>query len=168
MHQPSAAIERFFRAFETNASSHDVEAQVSQFADVFMAAGPHGMQAVRAADFALALPKKKQLFDSMGCRSSELVSLREERLDARYVLASTQWKMTFERPGITPQDVVVESMYIVDTGSKAAEAGAAAADAAAAGAAEADADAGEAAKIVFYLANQDVMQIVKDRGLLPA
>src|SRR5215469_17044886 len=68
MYQASEAIERFFRTFEANASSQNVEAQVSQFADVFMAASPHGTQAVRAADFALALPKKKQLFDRMGCR----------------------------------------------------------------------------------------------------
>lgn len=148
MHQPSEAIERFFRTFETNASGHDVDAQVSQFADVFMAASPHGAQAVRAADFALVLPKKKQLFDSMGCRSSELVSLIEEPLDARYVLARTQWKMSFERPDIPPQDVVVESAYIVDTGGKDAPP--------------------ENARIVFYLANQDILQIVKDRGLLPA
>jgi len=148
MHQPSEAIQRFFRTFQTNASGHDVDAQVSQFADVFMAASPHGTQAVRAVDFALALPKKKQLFDSMGCRSSELLSLSEERLDTRYILARAQWKMTFERPDIAPQDVLVESAYILDTGGE-------------------DAPAGDA-RIVFYLANQDIMQIVKDRGLLPA
>src|SRR5271169_3380850 len=91
-------IERFFRTFESNASSHDVSAQVSQFADVFMAASPQGAQAVRVSDFAVALPKKKQLFDKLGCQSTALVSLTEKRLDARYVLAGAQWKMTFARP----------------------------------------------------------------------
>jgi hypothetical protein len=148
MHQPSEAIQRFFRTFESNASSHNIEAQVSQFADVFMAAGPHGTQAVRAADFALALPKKKQLFDRMGCRSTELVSLTEKRLDARYVLAGAKWKMTFVPENAAPQDIVVESVYILDTGGDAAASG--------------------EAKIVFYLANQDIMQVVKDRGLLAA
>ncbi len=150
MHQPSEAMERFFRTFEANASGHDVEAQVSQFADVFMAAGPQGAQAVRASDFALAMPKRKQLFDRMGCRSTELVSLTEKRLDARYVLADTQWRMTFERADIAPQEVVVESVYIVDTG-EAAEAG-----------------GSDGGRIVFYLAKQDIMQIVRERGLLPA
>jgi len=148
MHQASEAIERFFRIFETNASGNDVDAQVSQFADVFMAASPQGAQAVRVADFAHALPKKKQLFDRLGCRSTELVSLRENRLDARYVMASTQWKLTFARPESAPQDVVAESVYILDTGGDGA-------------------DASEP-KIVFYLANQDLMQVLKDRGLLPA
>ena len=142
MQQPSEAIERFFRIFESNASSDDVDAAVSQFADVFMAASPQGTQAVRAADFALALPKKKQLFDKLGCQSTTLVSLRETRLNARYVLASTQWRMTFVRGQGQAQDVVADSVYIVDTGA-------------------------EAFKIVFYLANQDLLQVLKERGIAP-
>jgi hypothetical protein len=139
MQPPSESIERFFRTFESNASSHDATAQVSQFADVFMAASPTGAQAVSASDFALAVPKRKQLFDKLGCQATTLVSLREQRLDARYVMACTQWKMTFARPDSAAQDVIVESVFIVDTG-------------------------GNDAKIVFYLANQDIMQVLKDRG----
>ena len=148
MYQASEAIERFFRIFETNASGNDVDAQVSQFADVFMAASPQGAQAVRAADFALALPQKKQLFDRLGCRSTKLVSLRESRLDARYVMASAQWKLTFVRPENASHDVVAKSVYILDTGG--------------------DGAAGSEPKIVFYLANQDLMQVLKERGVLPA
>jgi len=142
MQQPSEAIERFFRIFESNASSDNVDAVVSQFADVFMAANPQGAQAVRSSDFALALPRKKQYFDSLGCNSTQLVSLRQKRLDARYVMASTQWKMTFQRPETEPRDVVVDSVFIVDTG-------------------------GDAEKIVFYLANHDLMLILKERGIAP-
>ena len=139
----SEAIERFFRVFETNSNGDDTAATVSQFADVFMAASPQGAQPVRAGDFALVLPKKKKFFDSLGCRSTELISLRENRLDARYVMAATQWKINFARPGIEPQDVLAESVYILDTG-------------------------GLEPKIVFYLANQDLVQVLKDRGLAPA
>ncbi len=142
MQPPTQAIERFFRTFESNASSDDVDAAVSQFADVFMAASPHGAQAVRVADFALALPRKKRLFDQLGCQSTTLVSLVETRLDARYVLANTRWRMSFVRGQVEPQDVVADSVYIVDTGA-------------------------EPFKIVFYLANQDLMQVLKERGIAP-
>ena len=148
MFQATEAIERFFRTFESNTSSDDVETTVSQFADVFMAAGPQGTQAVRAVDFALALPRRKQLFQSLGHQSTELISLHEKRLDGRYILAGTQWKMTFARPEGPPRDVVVDSVYIVDTGGEAA--------------------ASNASKIVFYLANQDLMQVLKDRGIVNA
>ncbi len=143
MFHASKSIERFFRIFESNSNGNNTDASISQFADVFMAASPQGAQSVRASDFALVLPKKKAFFDGLGCQSTELVSLREQRLDARYVMAATQWKLAFARPGIEPQDILAESVYIVDTG-------------------------GEDLKIVFYLANQDLMQILKDRGLLRA
>lgn len=143
MIQASQRIERFFRTFESNAMSDNVDDTLSQFADVFMAASPQGAKAVRAADFAAALPKRKQLFASLGCQSTELVSLTENRLDARYVMASTQWKMTFVRPETQPRDVVAESVYIVDTG-------------------------GDEPKIVFYLAHQDHMQVLRERGILVA
>jgi hypothetical protein len=142
MQQTTDTLERFFRAFESNASSNDIPTQVAQFADVFMAASPQGTQVVRLSDFAVALPRRKQLFDRLGCRSTALVSLEERPLDARYVMASTRWRMTFARNEETAEDVLVDSIYIVDTG-------------------------GEAFKIVFYLANQDLMQILKQRGISP-
>jgi hypothetical protein len=137
----SPAIEQFFRTFETNASSHDTAAQVAHFADVFIAASPQGAQAVRCSDFALVLPRKKQLFDSLGCRSTALVSLQETPLDARYVMASTRWRMTFAQAQADPQDVEVDSVYVVDTGM-------------------------DPFKIVFYLANQDLIGILKQRGIM--
>ena len=142
MEHPSSAIERFFHTFESNNAAASVAEIAAMFADVFMAGGPQGMKAVRASDFALALPKRKQLFQSLGSQSTELVSVRENRLDARYVLASTQWRMRFARSQEKPQDVVVDSAYLVDTGT-------------------------ETFKIVVYLAHQDIMAVLKERGILP-
>lgn len=142
MQQTTDTLERFFRSFESSASSNDVSAQVAHFADVFMAASPQGTQAVHASDFAVALPRKKQLFDQLGCRSTALVSLEERPLNSRYVMAGTRWRMTFARNEGKAEDVQVDSVYIVDTG-------------------------GEAFKIVFYLACQDLMQILKQRGITP-
>ncbi|HEY1987190.1 MAG TPA: hypothetical protein VGG85_17375 [Terracidiphilus sp.] len=126
--------ERFFRAFEANTSSID------KFADVFMAAGPQGTQAVKASEFAVILPRRKQMFDAWGCRSTALASLKETPLDARYVLAATQWRMSFARDNDAAQDVVVDSVFIHDT---------------------------VADKIVFYLASQDIAQVLKARGIIP-
>ena len=143
MQQSNDPIEQFFRTFESNASSNDTTAQVSHFADVFMAASPQGAQAVRVSDFALVLPKKKQLFDKLGCRTTALISLRQTRLDARYTMAATQWRMTFAQNQHEPQEVMADSTYIVDTATNPF-------------------------KIVFYLASQDLMQILKERGIAPA
>jgi len=141
MFHASEAIERFFRTFEANTSSEDIDTAVAPFAQVFMAAGPQGTQAVHAADFARALPKRKQLFQDLGHQSTQLISLTEKRLDARFVLATTQWKMSFTRAEDPPKEIVVDSMYIVDA-------------------------ALPEPKIVFYLANQDLMQVLNNSGIM--
>ena len=141
MFHANETIERFFRTFEANTFSEDIATAIAPFAQVFMAAGPQGTQAVRADDFARALPKRKQFFLDLGHQSTQLVSLIHKRLDARYVLATTQWKMTFARSGTSSKAIVVDSMYIVDA-------------------------ALPEPKIVFYLANQDLMQVLNDAGIM--
>ena len=51
--------------------------------------------------------------------------------------------MTFAQNQHQPHDVMADSIYIVDTGT-------------------------DPFKIVFYLASQDLMQILKERGIAPA
>ena len=143
MQQTRDAIEQFFHTFEHTNSSGDISTIVTQFADPFMAAGPQGTQAVRAADFALALPKRKQSFAGLGHQSTALVSLEQTPLDPRYVLAKARWRMTFLANQAQPQELLVDSTYIVDNGS-------------------------ETPRIVFYLAHQDIMVLFKERGLLRA
>jgi hypothetical protein len=140
MEHTATATERFFRTFELNNSSGDNQTIVAQFADVFMAAGPQGTQAVKATDFALALPRRKQMFNAWGLQATALASLQETRLDARFVLANIQWRMTFARDKREPQDVLVDSVFIVDL---------------------------EIEKIVFYLANQDIVKVLKESGIIP-
>jgi len=136
-------VREFFDLFERHSDSGDAAASAAQFADVFMAAGPHGAQCVRAADFALALPKRVQLFRSLGCRKTSLASFRETRLDGRFVMAETQWSMTFESAAGDRKEAMADSMFIIDT-------------------------AMDPYRIVFYLAHQDHMALLRGLGLMPA
>jgi len=140
MDQSSTDVARFFQTYELLISNDEIPALVSIFEDVFLAAGPQGAKCVRAQDFALALPKRKQLFDKLGCQSTALVSLQETALDDRYALVKTKWRMTFHQPSGN-QEVLVDSTYLVDMGRPDP-------------------------KILLYLAHQDIMQILKDRGIL--
>jgi hypothetical protein len=142
MHQPDTAITRFFQSFASANSSGDIPAIVSHFADVFLAAGPQGAQSVQAADFALTLPKRKKLFENLGCRSTALISLQETPLDPGYTLVRTQWEFTFVPDQSQPKQVLANSTFLVHT-------------------------VPDAFKIILYLANQDIMAVLKERGLLP-
>jgi len=140
MDQSPSDVARFFHAYELHINNDNIPALISLFEDVFVVTGPRGTQCVRAQDFALALPKRKQLFDKLGCQSTALVSLHETALDDRYALAKTEWRMTFHQPSGN-QEVLVDSTYLVDMGRPDP-------------------------KILLYLAHQDIMQILKDRGIL--
>jgi hypothetical protein len=114
---------------------------VARFADAFQFAGPLGSQSFRAADFALALPRRKQLFDRLGCQSTYLVFLHQTQLDVRYILVRTEWKLTFARSQGEPQQILVGSTIILDTGP-------------------------DPFKIVFYLDHHDLMKVLKEHGIL--
>jgi len=138
--KPTNHLAPFFQSYELYNSTGNIPALIAQFADTFMAAGPGGAQCVRSADFALALPKRIQLFQSLGCRSTKLVSCVETQLDARFIMAETRWQMTFVRDSQPPKVVFADSLFIVDVSS-------------------------EPQKIVFYLAHQDLAATVTNQGI---
>jgi len=142
MNSSNSSIERFFETYAIHTDKGNVSELIKCFADVFLAAGPQGAKPVLAADFALALPKRYKLFESMGCRSTELISLRQDWLDERHVAARTEWRLTFERPGAKPEQIVVESTFLIDSGA-------------------------EPFRILLYLAHSDIMEVLKQRGINP-
>lgn len=97
---------------------------------------------MRVDDFAAALPKRKLLFDRLGSKPAVMVSLHETQLDARYVLAKTKWRFDFVYSNSgEPEQVFADSTFLIDTG-------------------------GDEFKIVMYMAHQDIMQVLRDRGIL--
>lgn len=140
---PASPVSLFLQSYEANAASRDLTALLDQFADPFMAAGPTGVNCLRATDFAAALSKRIQLFSGLGAQPSKLVSCHETRLDDRFIMAETRWHMTFIRDGQPPREAFADSLFILDT-------------------------AAETPKIVFYLAHQDLLATLRDLGILPA
>lgn len=136
------AVSRFFQLYAQKSSEDNILALVSQFADPFISADPHGTRCVRVEDFAAALPKRKLLFDRLGSRPAVLVSLDETKLDARYVLAKTTWRFAFAcAHSQEAKQVLADSTFLVDTGE-------------------------QEFKIVMYMAHQDIMQVLRDCGIL--
>lgn len=134
-------VARLVGSLSTRGQAGESPAPSLPFAETFLAAGSFGTRAVRLEDFALAMPKRKQLMDSLGCKSSELIALEEMRLGSRHVLASARWCFVFAQEGEAEQRYEVDSSYVVDTGTE---------------------DTGtEAMKIVLYIAHQDVLELAK-------
>ncbi len=136
----NSAMEMFFKDFERNSGRDQNGAEAPPFADVFLFAGPQGPQALQAGAVALALSARKKRFRDLGWQSTELISLREAAMTGPYVMAETEWQMTFAFGDRSPEQISVASTFIVYTG-------------------------GNQPRIVFYLPQHDVMTILKDRGI---
>lgn len=146
MPETTTPVSRFFALYARQTAEDNMPAVVSHFADTFLFASPSGSQAVRASDFAAALPKRKELFDRLGSQPTELTAMHETPIDSRYVLARTSWRFSFLSGNTPPQQFETDSTFLIDTGLP--------------GSPEAD------FKIVLYLPHQDIMQILRDRGIL--
>ena len=140
METATNTVEVFLRDYARHTDEGNVPELIACFAETFVAGGPQGAKAVRASDFALALPKRYQLFAQMGCRRTELIGVEEHRLDARYVSARTRWRLTFERAGQEALPLEVESTYLVDAGE-------------------------DAFRILVYLAHDDIMEMLRGHGI---
>jgi hypothetical protein len=135
-------IETFLKEYEQAGNTLNTAQLLAQFADNFVVAAPDGTKSIRASDFVTILPQRKALFGQMGCQSSTLDSLRVTPLGQHYVLAQTTWRFHFSLPGNRSEQIVVESTFLIHT-------------------------AGEALKIVLYLPHQDIMAVLRDRGITP-
>jgi hypothetical protein len=129
----------FFATFQHN-TAHGTEADtLAQFADTFLAAGPDGAKPVPVHLFAPAVAKRKELFENLGLRSTELVALQETPLDPRYTLARTRWQMTFTCPDLPTQDVIADSTFLIDIQTQ---------------------------RILVYLAHQDIFTLLRQRSIM--
>ena len=71
------------------------------------------------------------------------MSLKQTQMDDRYVMAKTTWRLDFARGSNEMVKVLVNSTYLLDTSASDF-------------------------KIVLYLTHQDIMQVLRDRGILEA
>ena len=135
-------IEAFFKEYEQAGNTVNTAQLLTQFADNFVVASPQGTKSIRASDFVTILPQRKALFDQMGCKSAPLDSLRTTPLGDYYVLVETTWRFYFSLPRNRSEEVDVDSTFLIHT-------------------------ANDALKIVLYLPHQDIMAVLRDRGITP-
>jgi hypothetical protein len=138
-HTPES-ITTFLRAFGRTDNPGEIAELARCFAETFIAAGPDGPTVIRQQDFALALPRRKKMFDEMGCRSTSLDTVVVTKLDDRYALAETTWLMRFAHGDQQMSNVSVGSTFILDTKNEL--------------------------KILFYLSHQDIATVLRERGIL--
>ena len=139
MKQISRDVEEFFREYEGYANGDDGEGASRQFAEVFMAADSEGGRVVPAAALSKAVAMKRKMLEGAGSHRTKLVSLEERPLGDWYVLVETEWVMEFE----VGKEVGLRSTFILFRSV-------------------------DGLRIVFYLAYQDLVGVLSERGILAA
>lgn len=138
----AGGLRAFFERFQSLSAASDVDGLAAMYAGNVMIAGPNGAQVVNSADMQRAIPKRKQLLDSVGCQETVLVGLEETALTDRYSLVRAQFRWHFQAASGQPATVTLPSTFIVDRG-------------------------GDSPQIVLYMNEQDVVSLLRERGVLP-
>src|SRR5271154_1791873 len=126
----------FLERFERNANSGDVDDVVAQFADVFLKADQSGAHLVPSSALRMAIPQRKKMFEGSGYGATTLVSVKETRLDDRYVLLQTEWLMKFDGKSGQGEDLTLRSTFLVHRTA-------------------------EGAKIVLYLSHEEFTTVLR-------
>ena len=134
-------MESFFRTFEQLSAEWNAADLAGLYAPSFLLAGPSGSQLVRAADLQQAIPKRKDLFKTLGCTSTQLATLQETSLDDRYSLVRTEWHWRFERSSEALVEFTLPSSYVIERSP-------------------------DRWQIVAYIPHADIMAELRRRGLL--
>jgi ketosteroid isomerase-like protein len=140
--KPAEELRAFFERFQSLSAASDVERIAAMYAGSVMIAGPRGSQVVSAADLQRAIPMRRQLLESAGYQDTALVGFEETALTDRYALVRAQFRWQFKDANLEPITVTLPSTFVVDRG-------------------------GDAPRIVVYMNEQDVVSVLRDRGVLP-
>ncbi len=138
---PTEGLRAFFERFQSLSAASDVEGLAAMYAGNVMIAGASGVQVVSSADLQRAIPKRKQLLESVGYQDTALVGFEETALADRYSLVRAQFQWQFKAANGEGATVTLPSTFVVDRG-------------------------GDSPHIVLYLNERDVVSVLRERGLL--
>ena len=137
----ATGLRAFFERFQSLSSASDVEGLAAMYSEKVMIAGANGVQVVSSADMQRAIPKRKQLLESVGHQETALVGFEETPLTDRYSLVRAQFRWHFTPPTGQQATITLPSTFVVDRG-------------------------GESPHIVLYLNEHDVVSTLREQGLL--
>ena len=143
MNTTTPVVQEFFDQYTRGRSILDLDLIASQYPDSIMFAGPNGAQAVEKSAVLAAFHRGQEFLKASGHKSTKVLSLDETRLDDHYVLVRAQFVWRFEKSSAQPIDVKVDSTFILYINHGAPT-------------------------IVFQHEPEDLWQMLRTRGVLPA
>jgi hypothetical protein len=97
-------VRDFFQRFQSAGENLDSEELASMFSSVFMSLDPTSATAVSPQALLAALPRRRQLFESIGSDGLELADISEMPVDDLHTLVRTSWRLRMRDP--QPRDPI--------------------------------------------------------------
>ena len=94
-------VRDFFQRYDRASHDLDSEALTSSFCDVFLSMDASSVLTLSPQALLAALPRRRQLFQAIGCDGLELADISEIPLDDLHTLVRTSWnlRMNEDPPG---------------------------------------------------------------------
>lgn len=131
-------ISAFFARYADSSGAADPETVNERFAEVFLNLDPNSVTPVRREALLAALPKRQQMFASIGADGMDLAGLTETPLDDRHTLVSTSWQVRFTPAAGPVEPLTLRSDFLLRRN-------------------------GDRWQIVLYLNHQDIGAIIERR-----
>ena len=97
-------VRDFFQRFQSAGENLDSEELASMFSSVFMSLDPTSATAVSPQALLAALPRRRQLFESIGSDGLVLADISEMPVDDLHTLVRTSWRLRMRDP--QPRDPI--------------------------------------------------------------
>lgn len=86
-------VRAFFRRYDRASHDLDSEALTSSFCDVFLSMDANSVITLSPQALLAFLPRRRQLFEAIGCDGLALADISEIPLDDLHTLVRTSWKL---------------------------------------------------------------------------
>lgn len=90
-------IQQFFQTFQNANNNLEFDTVGLCYAENFLFGQPQGAQTVNKEDFLHVLPKRKEVVQKMGQKSSRIVAFKKSKINEHYIQVEIKWEMTYER-----------------------------------------------------------------------
>lgn len=137
----SQAIRDFFATLEKAGNTLDLGTISTLYADSFMYGNPEGARVIEKKSFLAALPKRQELFRSLGYKMTRYESLEATALDEHYTMVRAHLLMRFQPEGQAQVEARFDSTFILYS-------------------------RGKETTIVMHIEHEDLAPALQARGLL--
>lgn len=109
----SPEVRSFFERFSAAGKSLDAEAQRDCWAETFLSLDPNRALPVERTAMLAALPRRREMFESIGATSSDLVDAEEIPLDEHHTIVRTSWRWRLGDATEGEDELVLQSTFLL-------------------------------------------------------